>query len=715
VFFPFILPLPNKAPYFCTMEYQLRVKGMSCTACAAAVEAALKKCPGIQQAQVSFALEEAHIQIANAEAIPLAIAAVQKAGYQAALMTNPEQQTENPRLALWALAFTLPVFISGMFFHTHVLTPFIGLIFSTPVLWLGRGFFIRGIQQVRQRLPGMDTLVALSTGISYLYSVVSLALGQTHVLFFEAASMVLSFVMLGKWLESRAKHKTASGLKSLLEIMPHSARLHLTGERVPLGDLNLNTLIEVSLGEEVPVDGLLESGQLELNSSWLTGESLPVLVLPGNPVFAGSVVLNGNGIVRVSAIADASRLGQTLAQVKRAMVSNPPIKRLADALAAKFVWFVLVFAALSAATWFYIAPHSPGLFALQVGLTVLAVACPCALGLAVPTAIYVALGKAAQKSIFFQKPEALESLANVNRVFLDKTGTLTLGKPRVAWASNQNESIKIRVGHLASRSQHPLSKSLVEWSGFQANADYKMEQSLVSEIPGLGLETTGDSGILRLGAPNWAGPWPSDVVMDGSPVVLGDGVNAFAAFLLQDEARPDLERVLKELDALGVPPVVLTGDHSLSPQLKLILDPYFVVRLNQSPEDKIQTIIQSKAEGNTVLMAGDGMNDAPALAEAHVAIAMGDGSHLAKHCSHISLGNSNLLLLPETIRIARQAKKIMRQNMFWALSYNALVLPLAAGVLYPLTGHLFNPMWAGMAMAFSSILVLLNSLRLSLS
>lgn len=693
----------------------MHIKGMSCTACAAAVESALRKCPGVEWAQVSFAFEEARIQINTTEALPLAIAAVQKAGYKVIPLNEKPNTNSSPRQILFAFAFTLPVFASGMFFHKHGLTPYIGLIFSTPVLWLGRGFFIRGVQQLYQRHPGMDTLVAISTGISYLYSLVSFALGQTHVLFFEAAAMVIAFVMLGKWLEERAKHKTISGLKSLLELMPSQARVSPSGLHVPIANLQKDTLIELAMGEEVPVDGILESGRLELDSSWLSGETSPVLVVPGNAVFAGSIVLNGNGLVRVTEVGDASRLGQTLAQVKQAMSSNLPIQRLADALAGKFVVFIFLFALLSASLWLVLAPHSPGLYSLQVGLTVLAVACPCALGLAVPTAISVALGKAAKNGAFFQKPEALELLAKANQIFLDKTGTITQGKPQVFWASSHEDAIKIKVAQLASKSQHPLSKSLTEWSGFQNNMVFKVEQPLGSEIPGKGLELKTADGILRLGAPNWAGPWPNSVAMEGSPVVLGDGVNTFAAFLLQDAPRPNLEKVLDELGSLGLRPVVLTGDHSLSNELKIILGPQIEVRLNQRPEDKIQTVLQSKAAGNFVVMVGDGINDAPALAEAHVAIAMGEGSHLAKHCSHINIGSSNLMLLPETIRLARRSQKVMRQNMAWALSYNVVVLPIAAGALYPLTGQLFNPMWAGMAMAFSSIFVVLNSLKLSLS
>jgi P-type E1-E2 ATPase len=258
-----------------------------------------------------------------------------------------------------------------------------------------------------------------------------------------------------------------------------------------------------------------------------------------------------------------------------------------------------------------------------------------------------------------------------------------------------------------------LSKSLAEWSGFQFNAT--AEPFSVSEFPGIGLELKADEGIIRLGAPNWAGPWPIDVPAEGSQVVLGDGVQTFAAFVLHDAIRLDLEKTLVELRSLGVKSVVLSGDYSLSPELRSILNPHIEVFLQQRPEDKINAIKRAKSEGNMVLMVGDGINDAPALAEANVAIAMGEGAFLAKQCSHISLGNSNLVLLPETIRIAKEARKIMRQNLAWALSYNAIVLPLAAGVLYPVTGYLFNPMWAGMAMAFSSILVVLNSLRLSLS
>lgn len=688
---------------------------MSCTACAAAVEAALLKCQGVEQVNVSYALEEARIQVNTPEAIPLALAAVTKAGYSALPLDSPDLKSRNPVQVSWALTFALPVFVSGMFFHEHPFTPYLGFFFSSLILWLGQGFFARGFMQLRQGHPGMDSLVAISTGISYSFSTIALLLGQTHVLFFEAAAMVLSFVMLGKWLEERARDQSLSGFKSLLDLMPKQARVHPSGNWVPVTSVKTGTLIEVALGDEMPVDGLLESGSLELDTSWLSGESVPALVIPANPVYAGSVVLNGNGVVRVQAVGDSSRLGITLAQVKRAMASNPPIQRIADALASKFVLFIFALALLSAAIWLVLAPFSPGLFALQVGLTVLAVACPCALGLAVPTAISVSLAKAAKRSIFFQKPEALESLAKVNQVFLDKTGTLTQGKPKVVWASSQNETIQFQVAKLAGKSQHPLSKSLAAWAGSAALSNEEMEANPVSEFPGLGLEWIADTGVLRLGAPNWAGPWPQGAPKEGSQVVLGDGTQTFAAFLLQDAIRLGLENTLSELRVLGIRPVVLSGDHSLSSELRSLLEPDTKVFLHQSPEEKAQMVVQSQLEGNTVLMVGDGINDAPALAQANVAIAMGEGAYLARHCSHISLGNSNLLLLPESIRLARHTQKIMRQNLVWALSYNAVVLPLAAGIMFPFTGQLFNPMWAGIAMALSSILVVLNSLRLSFS
>jgi P-type E1-E2 ATPase len=363
----------------------------------------------------------------------------------------------------------------------------------------------------------------------------------------------------------------------------------------------------------------------------------------------------------------------------------------------------------------FLAPETPAVFALQVGLTVLAVACPCALGLAVPTVISVALGKAAQKGIFFQRPEALESLAQVRRIFMDKTGTLTEGKPKVAWTNAVPQEHAAMVWELASKSQHPLSKSLVNWAKQRMPNLPDSSISQITEVPGFGLEGIWDGTEIRLGAPNWAGPWPTEIAMDASPVILGNGQVTYAAFLLHDAPRPNVLAIMEQLIHLRLMPIVLTGDRNLSSAVRDVLPHQVQIHLSQQPEDKIRAIERAKSEGEIVLMVGDGINDAPALAHANIGISMGEGSYLARQCSHINLGDSNLDLLPEAIRISKQAVRIMRQNMLWALSYNLVALPLAAGILFPFTGHLFNPMWAGMAMAASSVFVVLNSLRLSFS
>lgn len=697
------------------MEFQFTIEGMSCTACSASVEAALRKTPGISEAQVSYALSEARIQADSPQVAQLAIEAIFKVGYSATLASSSQKAQTPVWPVLLALGFTLPVFISGMFFHAHPLTPFIGLVFTTPVLWLGRSFFYRGFIQARKGHPAMDTLVGLSTGISYLYSITSLALGHTDSLFFEAAAMVISFVLLGKWLEEKARHKTLAGLRSLIQLMPSRARLFPEANWVELAQLKTQDLVMVAAGDEIPADANVESGQMEVDASWLSGESLPVLVGPGDGVFAGSAVVSGNAVLRITALGDASRLGQTLAQVKKAMGTNLPMQRLADAISAKFVLFIMAFALGSAGLWLFLAPETPAIFALQVGLTVLAVACPCALGLAVPTVISVALGKAAQRGIFFQRPEALESLAEVRRIFMDKTGTLTEGKPKVLWTNAVPQEYASIVWGLASKSQHPLSKSLANWAKKSMPNLPDSSISQVAEVPGSGLEGIWEGKEIRLGAPNWAGPWPTEIAMDASPVILGNGQVTFAAFLLQDAPRPNVLAIMEQLIQLGLIPTLLTGDRNLSSAVREVLPHQVQVQLSQQPEDKIRAIERAKSEGEVVLMVGDGINDAPALAQANIGISMAEGSYLARQCSHISLGDSNLDLLPEAIRISKQAVRIMRQNMLWALSYNLVALPLAAGILFPFTGHLFNPMWAGMAMAASSVFVVLNSLRLSFS
>ncbi len=702
------------------------VEGMSCSACAGAVKQALEKHPAVGEAQVAYNAGRASVRWeGNAPAFDALERLVEQAGYR----LRPKEMQSSARAwqeaakrrkkalrkrgmeSALALAISLPVMVFAMWFHHAPASPWFGFVGAGIVLGLGRTYFVKAWQQIKNRYLAMDTLIALSTGMAYFYSVGQWIAGHPDMLFFESAAFIMAFVMLGKYLEERARASSLDALSSMAELEVAQVRLHPHGQVIPLEELQLGQTFLVSQGTRIPTDGRVVEGEGEANEQWFTGEAAPVLKTHASDVMAGSLLINGQLVVEATRMGKESSLNQTMQAVMKTLGQPAPAQRLADQISSVFVPAVLGFALATFLIW-GLLPQGSWWMGIQAALTVLAVACPCALGLATPTAISVAVGLAAKKGAVIQKPEMLEWIGKTDRLFLDKTGTLTQGRPKVK-NHQLPEVYAARVRHMAQRSVHPAAQSVadhLEHSGKAASFE-----ALVEEIPGKGLRMKNEKGgFYYLGKPGWAAVsgWPDK---EASLVVFGNGEQCLGWFALQSSWRKGMPEAIEQLKKMGIRSVLLTGDRQAAAQE--IAEPLGLqeVYAQQSPAQKAEKVREAKAQGHWVLMVGDGINDAEALSEAQMSIAMQEGSGLAVSSAGMRLPAAQLPQLPSFIELGKKTRQTIQQNLAWAFLYNVLALPIAAGVLYPLTGYLMNPMWAGLAMALSSVSVVANSIRLRIS
>ena len=702
------------------------VEGMSCSACAGAVREALEKHPQVKHAEVAYNAGRARVQW---EEIPPDFEALEhlvaEAGYQlrpnenslasqawkeAGKRREKAIQTRKKESFL-ALAISVPIMATSMWFHDAAVSAWWGLVGAGIVLVLGRSYFIKAWQQLKNRYLAMDTLIALSTGMAYFFSAAQLLTGNPEMLFFESAAFIMAFVMLGKYLEEKARASSLDALSSMAELEVTEVRLHPKGQIIPLEDLKQGQAFMVSQGARIPADGEVLTGQAEANEQWFTGESEPVLKTPGAKVLAGSLLINGQLVIKAHQVGKESSLNQTMQAVLETLSKPAPAQRLADRISARFVPGVLVLALGTFFLWTFL-PNGAWWMGLKAALTVLAVACPCALGLATPTAISVAVGLAAKKGAIIQKPEMLEWMGKTDLVFLDKTGTLTEGRPKVSDAQADSRQ-RALAGYMAQRSVHPAAQAVAEF--VEENERAKDWEAKVEEIPGKGLQMQlSTDEIYLLGKPGWAAQsgWPET---EAGLVVLGNGTETYAWFALESKGRKGMPKAIKELKQMGITPVLLTGDRIGA--AREIADPLGIQEIwaEHSPSQKAEKVRAAKAQGHWVLMVGDGINDAEALSEAQMSIAMQEGSGLAVSSAGMRLPAAQLPQLPNLIRLGKKTRETIRQNLAWAFLYNLLALPIAAGALYPITGYLMDPMWAGLAMALSSVSVVANSIRLRFS
>ncbi len=704
---------------------KLPIQGMTCASCVARVEKALKRVPGVASAEVNLATETATITLAEGAAAETLVSAVRDAGYEATLSpvkTPARDHSWWPVATAAALTAPLLVPMMGSAVDADWMLPgWIQFLLATPVqFWLGARFYQAGWKALRARTGNMDLLIALGTSAAYGLSVYMLGRHWDHEphLYFEASAAVITLVLLGKWLEGRAKRQTTEAIRTLQALRPEMARV-LRGAKeieIPIAQLRVGDLVIIRPGERIAADGVVTEGRTHADESLLTGESLPVAKAPGDAVTGGAV--NGEGLltVRVAAVGAQSTLAKIIDLVENAQAKKAPIQRLVDRVSAVFVPVVLGVALVTVLAWGLGTGNWEQ--ALLNAVAVLVIACPCALGLATPTAIMAGTGVAAKNGILIKDAEALESAHAVEVVAFDKTGTLTVGKPAlVAFEAHDGErhALLALAAAVQSGSEHPLAKAILE-----AAKGLEIERAAnVRAVAGRGMDATVHGRRLALGSSRWM----TELGVDLAPLAakvsalekrgltiswladLTSAPVALAAMAFGDQARPEAVDAVRQLHKRGVRTVMVTGDNAAAAAAvarSLGIDD---VRSEVLPEDKANIIVALRRSTRRVAMVGDGVNDAPALAAADLGIAMGSGTDVAMHAAGVTLMRPDPRLVPAAIEISRRTYAKIRQNLFWAFAYNVVGIPLAAfGVL--------SPVIAGAAMALSSVSVVANTLLL---
>ncbi len=667
------------------MNVELPIGGMTCAACARTVERQLSGTEGVESASVNFATHVASVRYNDAvTSVEDLVSAVEAVGYE--VPKEPEDQKEAARLRkrlIVGAVFAIPVFVLGMMERAK----WVQFALTLPVLfYAGQGFFRDAWIGLRHRSANMNTLIALGTGAAFLYSVFALFVDQD--VYFEAAAVIIVLVLLGRMLEARATGKASEAIRRLMNLQPSTARVIRDGveQEVPLGEVQMHDLIIVRPGERIPVDGVVREGASEIDESMLTGESLPVAKGTGAQVFGGTV--NGTGAFQFEAtkIGRSTALAQIIELIKRAQGSKAPVARIADVVSGYFTMTVLAIAIVTFGIWLFFAPVGT---ALVNAVAVLIIACPCAMGLATPTAIMAGTGKGAESGILIKGGESLETAARVDTVILDKTGTITTGKPTVSAVRTLNGFTETEVVSLAAAverwSEHPVAKAIVA----HAAGGPVDTATNFRAIPGKGAEAMVDGKRVFVGR---------EVEIDGVPA---------GEFDIVDQARPEAAAAIKRLLDMGIDVWMITGDNehiAYRIAREVGIDESHVMA-GVLPEQKEREVARLKTQGNRVAMVGDGINDAPALARADVGIAIGTGTDVAIDAAGIILMRGDLQGVPDALLLARRTLRVIRQNLFWAFGYNAIGIPLAA------LGYL-SPMIASAAMALSSISVVSNSLRL---
>jgi len=691
-------------------EIELPIGGMTCAACARTVESQLAHSPGVEKASVNFATRTASISFNPAQTdVANLVAAVEEVGYEVPqhreIAEAAAAQALRKHLIVGAV-FAIPVFILGMLERA----PIAQFVLTLPVLfYAGLEFFRDAWTTAKHRSANMNTLIALGTGAAFIYSTWVIALGGKNAggknVYFEAAAVIVVLILLGRMLEARATGRASDAIRHLMNLQPATARVIRGGseQEIPLMEVRSGDVVIVRPGERVAVDGVVREGASDIDESMLTGESLPVPKTTGSEVFGGTV--NGTGAFRFEAkkVGRDTALAQIIELVKRAQGSKAPVARLADVVSGYFTVAVLAIALITFAVWMFFAPVG---VAVVNAVAVLIIACPCAMGLATPTAIMCGTGRGAERGILFKGGAGLETAAKVDTVVMDKTGTITTGKPVVTDVRVLNGFSEEDVVRLAASveqwSEHPLAHAIVA----RANGAKLEPATDFRAVPGKGAEA------VVSGRRVFAGRREDD---DGAGAIAVDidGVHA-GVFDVADGARPEAAGAIRQLRGMGVEVWMITGDNS-----RVAREMAREVGIDESrvlaevlPRDKEREVARLKSEGKRVAMVGDGINDAPALASADVGIAIGTGTDVAIDAAGIILMRGDLRGVPEALALARQTLRVIRQNLFWAFGYNAIGIPVAAGVLYPFTGWMLSPMIASAAMALSSVSVVTNSLRL---
>lgn len=739
-------------------EMTFTIEGMTCSSCAQTVEKATKDLVGVKEASVNLATEKMFVRLdpTKIQATDVMVA-VEHAGYEAKILTSSQDnaaETAEKKAAqlknLWhrfvgSAIFSIPLLYLAMGDMVGLPTPgflnpmenavtfaTLQLILTLPVMYFGRSFFIGGFKALFKGHPNMDSLVALGTSAAFLYSVYSTVLvyqGEAHAamnLYYESAAVILTLITLGKYFEEVSKGKTSEAIKKLMGLAPKTARVMRNGSEVEISieEVHTGDVVVVRPGEKIPVDGVIVEGSSAIDESMLTGESLPVEKKINDSVVGASINKTGSFKFEATKVGEDTTLAQIIHLVEEAQGSKAPIAQLADKVSGIFVPIVIVLAILAGVAWFFLGQES-WVFALTITISVLVIACPCALGLATPTAIMVGTGKGAENGVLIKSGDALETTHKVQTIVFDKTGTITEGKPVVTDILAYNGMEKDTVLALAAAaeigSEHPLGQAIIE-----AAKEKGLELPSTSDfnaIPGHGIEVQTSGKTLLLGNQKLMKerqiPLTTEIAeaqalaSDGkTPMYIAYEGQLIGVIAVADTVKASSQAAIARLHKMGLEVAMITGDNHQTAQAiakQVGIDRVFSEVL---PEDKAKEVKRLQAEGLIVAMVGDGINDAPALAQADVGIAIGSGTDVAIESADIVLMRGDLNDVPTAIELSRATIKNIRENLFWAFAYNVLGIPIAMGILYLFGGPLLNPMFAGAAMSFSSISVVLNALRL---
>lgn len=727
----------------------LKIDGMHCASCQRPIEKALRETPGVDNVSVNLANRE--VSVDGTVVSDLLVAAVASAGFDAVVdpiqsleETDRANQTNFRRLiyktvlalgsgvVLMVFGMNVPAIDTGWNLN-HVVWVLIAVITAWVMYYTGRHFFSGALKSLQNRSATMDTLIALGTGTAWLYSTIivlfpALVPEIARHVYFEAAVIIIGMVNLGQALELKARGRTSQAIRRLLDLQQKTACIVRDDEEVdvPIGSVVEGDLVRARPGEQIAVDGIVEQGQTNIDESMLTGEPVPVMKIMGSEVSAGTLNKTGSILYRATRVGSDTALARIIKLVRQAQNSKPPIGKLADSIAAVFVPVVMVIAMIAALVWFSIGPEPRAVYAIVTAVTVLIIACPCALGLATPMSVMVGIGKAAEAGILIRNGEALQTASQLTTMVLDKTGTITTGQPAVveidAYCDQTQNALLLLAASLESHSEHPLAQAFLDAAKLQ-ELDLLSVESFEA-IAGQGIKGQVNTGQLLFGnkrlMDNWGVSLDAEVLASSermagnawTPMFLASNGQLIAIFAVADPIKPESIEAIKRLQADGLNVVMLTGDNQRTAEAVARQVGITQVRAEVLPQDKKDQIAEFQKQGERVGMVGDGINDAPALALAHVGFAIGTGTDVAIESADITLMRGSLHGVADAIDISRATMQNIRQNLFGAFIYNSVGIPIAAGLLYPLMGVLLNPIIAGTAMAFSSVTVVSNANRL---
>ena len=722
------------------------VNGMTCSSCVAHVQAALSKQPGVTNSSVNLATSTAHVEYLPTVITPEKLKkVVDEAGYELVIEDKDDTEIETvrnehlselKRNCMLSLIFAIPLVVIAMLFHTMPYANYIMWILSTPIVFIfGKQFFINAWKQLKHRSGNMDTLVALSTGTAYLFSVFNTiypsfwtSKGLEPHVYFEVSGVVIAFVLLGRYLEEKAKKGTATAIKQLIGLHPQTATVVKNGQFVetPIKEIKIGDEIVVKPGEKIAVDGVIIRGNSFIDESMISGEPLSVEKGEGQKVFAGTINQTGNFHFVAEKDGKNTLLGQIIKMVQEAQGSQAPIQKTVDKISGIFIPVIIVIAVITFFAWFFLAESNGFTQGLLSMVTVLVIACPCALGLATPTAIMVGIGKGATNGILIKGAEALEKAQKVTAVVLDKTGTITEGKPHVTsikWLTEATPELKNILFSIESYSEHPLADAIKAHLKDEARLDKEVS---TTTIPGRGIvgEINGEKYFIGntkmleeqgISFDQKETEWIEKETDNSNSIALFANTTSLIAIItIADMIKPTSSEAIEKMESQGLKVYMLTGDGKRSADLvaKQVGIKEEHVIANVLPAQKAEFIKELKSKGEVVAMVGDGINDSGALATADVSIAMGKGSDIAMDVAQITIISSDLNKLHQAISLSKATVRTIRQNLFWAFIYNIIGIPIAAGILFPINGFLLNPMIAGAAMALSSVSVVTNSLLL---